>query len=98
MLRSGVDRRLAFGAVASAGTLASMIPPSILMIIYGVITNTPIGKLLMAGVIPGVVAALVFMTTVYILVKQNPALACLRWEGSPGRNGFSLSGASGGSS
>ena len=74
MLRSGVDRRLAFGAVASAGTLASMIPPSILMIIYGVITNTPIGKLLMAGVIPGVVAALVFMTTVYILVKKNPAL------------------------
>jgi tripartite ATP-independent transporter DctM subunit len=74
MLRSGVNRELAFGAVASAGTLASMIPPSILMIIYGVITGTPIGKMLVAGVIPGVVAALIFMITVYILVKKNPAL------------------------
>ncbi len=74
MLRSGVNRRLAFGAVASAGTIASMIPPSILMIIYGIITNTPIGKLLMAGFIPGVIAALNFMITVYILAKKNPAL------------------------
>ena len=74
MLRSGVNRRLAFGAVASAGTIAAMIPPSILMIIYGIITNTPIGKLLMAGFIPGVIAAINFMITVYILAKKNPAL------------------------
>ena len=75
MLRRGVNRQLAFGAVASAGTLASMIPPSIVMVIYGLITNTPIGKLLVAGFIPGLVAAAVFMATVYILVKRNPSLS-----------------------
>jgi C4-dicarboxylate transporter DctM subunit len=74
MLRKGVNRKLAFGAVASAGTLAAMIPPSICMIIYGIITNTPIGKLLIAGIIPGIIAAIIFMITIYIMVKRDPSL------------------------
>jgi tripartite ATP-independent transporter DctM subunit len=75
MLRLGVDRRLAFGTVASAGTIAAMIPPSILMVIYGVITNQSIAKLLIAGIIPGIVITLVYMVTIYILVRRNPNLA-----------------------
>jgi C4-dicarboxylate transporter DctM subunit len=75
MLRIGVDRRLAFGTVASAGTIAAMIPPSILMVIYGVITNQSIAKLLIAGIVPGIVIALIYMAMIYILVRWNPSLA-----------------------
>jgi tripartite ATP-independent transporter DctM subunit len=74
MLRMGVDRRLAFGTVASAGTIAAMIPPSILMVIYGVITNQSIAKLLIAGIIPGLVITLVYMVTIYVLVRRDPSL------------------------
>jgi tripartite ATP-independent transporter DctM subunit len=74
MLRLGVDRRLAFGTVASAGTIAAMIPPSILMVIYGVITNQSIAKLLIAGILPGIVIALIYMATIYVLVRRNPSL------------------------
>ena len=75
MLKQGVNREMAFGAVASAGTIAAMIPPSILMIIYGIITATPIGKLLVAGFIPGIIAAVNYMIMVFIRVKRNPGLA-----------------------
>lgn len=75
MLRTGVNRELAFGSVASAGTIAAMIPPSILMIIYGIITSTPIGKLLVAGFIPGIIAAFNYMIMVYIRARHNPSLA-----------------------
>jgi C4-dicarboxylate transporter DctM subunit len=74
MLRLGVDRRLAFGTVASAGTIAAMIPPSILMVIYGVITNQSVAKLLIAGIVPGIFIALVYMATIYIIVRRNPSL------------------------
>lgn len=77
MLKQGIDRRLAFGAVAASGTIAGMIPPSIAMVIYGVITETSIGKLLIAGIIPGIVAAINYMILVYIMVKLNPGLAPL---------------------
>jgi C4-dicarboxylate transporter DctM subunit len=50
-------------------------PPSILMVIYGVITNQSIAKLLIAGIVPGIVIALIYMTTIYILVRWNPRLA-----------------------
>jgi C4-dicarboxylate transporter, DctM subunit len=75
MLRIGVDRQLAFGTVASAGTIAAMIPPSILMVIYGVITQQSIARLLIAGVVPGILIAAVYMVTIYLLVKRNPKLA-----------------------
>lgn len=77
MLRQGVNREMAFGAVASCGTIAAMIPPSILMIIYGIITNTPIGKLLIAGFIPGIIATINYMIMIYIRVKRNPSLTPL---------------------
>lgn len=75
MVQQGVQRQLAFGAVAAAGTIAAMIPPSILMVIYGVIAEQPIGRLLVAGIIPGLIAAANYMVMVYIRVKRNPSLA-----------------------
>jgi C4-dicarboxylate transporter, DctM subunit len=75
MVKSGVDKKLAYGVVASVGPLAVMIPPSILMIVFGIITQQSIGKLLIGGLLPGIVAAIVYMILVYILVKRNPELA-----------------------
>ena len=75
MLRQGVERGLAFGAVAAAGTIAQMIPPSVLMVIYGIITEQNIAKLLIAGIIPGLVAAINYMLMVFIRVKRKPSLS-----------------------
>lgn len=75
MLRYGYDRKLASGCIAVAGTLAIMIPPSAAMVIYGIITGSNIGRLLIAGFIPGIISAAVFMMVVIVRVKMNPALA-----------------------
>jgi C4-dicarboxylate transporter DctM subunit len=75
MTRLGVDRKLAYGAVASVGPIAQMIPPSILMVIYGVIAGQSVGKLLIAGIFPGILAGVNFMIMVYIRAKRNPSLA-----------------------
>jgi C4-dicarboxylate transporter DctM subunit len=60
MERRGYARRLIFGSIAAGGTLGILIPPSVPMIIYGVMTETSIGHLYMAGIIPGVVLAVMF--------------------------------------
>src|SRR5258706_5133937 len=60
MERRGYGRTLIFGSLAAGGTLGILIPPSVPMIIYGVMTETSIGHLYMAGMIPGVVLALLF--------------------------------------
>ncbi|MBI2832610.1 MAG: TRAP transporter large permease [Chloroflexi bacterium] len=75
MVEAGVDRRLAYGTVAASATLAVMIPPSILMVIYGLIAEQSIGKLLIAGILPGIVAAANYMIMIYIRAKRNPHLA-----------------------
>ena len=75
MREAGVDEKLAIGAVAAAAPLSAMIPPSVLMPLYGVITDTPMGKLLIAGLIPGIVAATVMMLVIFIMVKVKPELA-----------------------
>ena len=75
MLKARYDPALATGCVASAGTLGSLIPPSILMIVFGIIADTSISKLFMAGVIPGLLSAAVFIGYIMIRVKLNPALA-----------------------
>ena len=68
------DLRLATGSLASAGTLAIMIPPSIPMVIYGVWTETSIGKLFIAGVVPGVLLAAGFCGMIIVRCMINPAL------------------------
>jgi tripartite ATP-independent transporter DctM subunit len=75
MLKCGYDRKLAYGAVASAGPLAQMIPPSILMVLYALITNQPVGRLLIAGIVPGLITAANFMLLIYIRARLNPAIA-----------------------
>lgn len=77
MRKAGVDDQLALGSVAAAGPIAQMIPPSIIMVVYGLITEQSIGKLLIAGIIPGLIAAGVFMVMIYIRCRLNPRLAPL---------------------
>src|SRR3546814_938220 len=61
MLRYGYDRRIAYGVVAAGGTLGILIPPSCPMILYGITTDTSIGGLFIAGIVPGAIMALVFI-------------------------------------
>lgn len=75
MLKAGYEKGLATGTVAVAGTLGSLIPPSILMVIYGVFTGTPIGELFMAGFIPGILTAVAFVVMITVRVKLKPSLA-----------------------
>lgn len=75
MLRHNYDKGLASGVVAAAGTIGSMIPPSIMLIIYGVFAEVPIGQLFIAGIIPGLLTAVMFSVMVVIRVKVNPSLA-----------------------
>lgn len=68
------SKMLSVGTVAASGTLATLIPPSTNMVIYGSLTEQSIGKLLIAGVIPGIISAVVFCIGIYIRVLFNPAL------------------------
>jgi C4-dicarboxylate transporter, DctM subunit len=75
MLKAGYRPSLATGAVAAAGTLGSLIPPSILMIIYGIFTNTSIADLFMAGVLPGLLSAAAYIIMITTRATLDPTLA-----------------------
>ena len=75
MKKYGYDPGLATGSVAAGGTLAILIPPSGIFILYGLITQQSIGKLFIAGVLPGILLSSLCMATIYALVKRNPRLA-----------------------
>lgn len=75
MLDRGYDKRLASASIAIAGTLAVMIPPSALIVVYGILTDSSIGSLLIAGFIPGFLFALMLCVAIWITVWRNPALA-----------------------
>jgi len=77
MLKHGYEPKLAAGVVAVSGTLAMLIPPSVALIIYGIIAEVNIGQLLIAGVVPGIIVTLTIMGTVAFLVWQEPARAPL---------------------
>jgi tripartite ATP-independent transporter DctM subunit len=74
MLEHGYDRKIAASVVAASGTLASLIPPSVLLVIYGIIVDQSIGALLVAGFIPGIVSAIIYAAMIYLRVKWNPSL------------------------
>jgi TRAP-type C4-dicarboxylate transport system permease large subunit len=74
MDRYGYDKRLSCGTVATVGTLGVIIPPSVVLIIYGILTETSIGKLFLAGIIPGLLIALSFVVTLFGWCKINPGL------------------------
>jgi tripartite ATP-independent transporter DctM subunit len=75
MKRFGYSMRLATGSIAAGGTLGFLIPPSIGFVVYGLLTEQSIGKLLIAGVVPGLLLALAYIFIVILLVKLNPLLA-----------------------
>jgi tripartite ATP-independent transporter DctM subunit len=73
MKRFGYTDRLAAGAIAAGGTLGIMIPPSTLMVIYGVFTETNVGKMFAAGILPGVLGALLLCAAVQWTTWRDPA-------------------------
>jgi tripartite ATP-independent transporter DctM subunit len=75
MDRYGYDKRLSTGIVATVGTLGCLIPPSVTLIVFGVITEQSIGRLFMAGMIPGLMIAFFFIVIIYGWAKMSPAIA-----------------------
>ncbi|MCA0869270.1 TRAP transporter large permease [Seohaeicola saemankumensis] len=75
MLRLNYDPRLATASVAAGGTLGSLIPPSVLFIIYGIFTESSISKLFLAGFLPGVISMLGYTLVVVLWVRRDPAIA-----------------------
>ncbi|AEB59427.1 TRAP dicarboxylate transporter subunit DctM [Ectopseudomonas mendocina] len=76
MVRSGYPQAFGAGIVCNAGTLGILIPPSIVMVVYAAATEQSVGKLFMAGVVPGLLLGLVLMVAIYIVarIKKLPAL------------------------
>jgi C4-dicarboxylate transporter DctM subunit len=71
MVSAGYRREYAAGVVTSAGTLGILIPPSIVMVVYGAITETSVGALFIAGVVPGIVLTLAMMAAIYVLARRD---------------------------
>ncbi|MBA7697191.1 C4-dicarboxylate TRAP transporter large permease protein DctM [subsurface metagenome] len=74
MKKYNYDDTLATGTVAASGTLGILIPPSTILIVYGILTEESIGKLFIAGILPGVLLSLSFVATVVFLCLRNPAI------------------------
>ena len=75
MLRLGYDRKMSIGVICASGALATLIPPSIIMIIYGLSAQVAIGDLFMAGAVPGLMLAVFYAIYVLIRCNLNPSLA-----------------------
>lgn len=84
MIKRGYSARMATGAVAAGGTLGALIPPSVVMIIYGIVTETSIGKLFIAGIVPGLLcSALLILYTVAwarLVPGTAPSLGAVSWR------------------
>lgn len=75
MRRYGYSKQLAAGCITGSGTLAAMIPPSIALVVYGIVSNQSIGKLLLAGIIPGILQTVIFIVLIIAWVKIKPSAA-----------------------
>ncbi len=75
MRKYGYADSLATGSIAAGGTLGILIPPSVVMIIYGLLTESDIGKLFIAGVIPGILGVLFYVGAIFVVTRINPDLA-----------------------
>jgi len=80
MVDSGYSRGFAAGVICNAGTLGILIPPSIVMVIYGATTETSIGALFMAGIIPGLLLTVSMMLAIYVIARRMK-LPCQEWGG-----------------
>jgi C4-dicarboxylate transporter DctM subunit len=74
MERYHYSRKLSTGVIAAGGTLGSLIPPSVTLIVFGMITETSIGKLFLAATIPGLIVTLTFILIIYVWCKSNPSI------------------------
>jgi len=74
MERYKYDPALATGSIAAGGSIGILIPPSVVLVIYGILTQQPIGTLFIAGFIPGILEAAFYIFTIYILCKRNPQI------------------------
>ena len=90
MDRFGYDRRLSTGIVATVGSLGCIIPPSVVLIIFGILTEQSIGQLFMAGIIPGLIIAFFFLVIIYGWVKIYPNAAPLSGRSTWGERVRSL--------
>lgn len=79
---------LSTACVAAGGTLGILIPPSVILILYGIQTREPIGELLIAGIIPGIIQMIIFLLIVALLVRKDPSLAPVRTEQGSTREKF----------
>ena len=75
MRRLGYDDSLATGSIAAGGTLGILIPPSVVLVIYGLLTEVSIGKLFFAALVPGILGTVLYMAAVAVRIRLNPALA-----------------------
>jgi len=74
LFRLGYDRKLSIGVLCASGSLATLIPPSVVLIVYGAEANVSVKDLFTAGVLPGILLASLYITYVLIRVKLNPAM------------------------
>jgi len=92
MLKAGYDKTLAAGVVAAGGTLASLIPPSAILVIYAIIVEESVGALLLAGFLPGLVSAMIYVALIVTMAKLRPDIGRPitgyswpeRWRSLPG--------------
>ncbi|MEO8136454.1 MAG: TRAP transporter large permease subunit [Betaproteobacteria bacterium] len=70
MVKAGYPKSFAAGVICNAGTLGILIPPSIVMVVYGAATETSVGKLFMAGIVPGIVLGLMLMVAIYVRARM----------------------------
>jgi tripartite ATP-independent transporter DctM subunit len=77
LLKAGYSKRLSGACVAVGGTLGVLIPPSTIMVLYSIATETPIPELFIAGVVPGLLTILVYAIGIWIIVKRDPKMKAL---------------------
>ena len=94
MRKYGYSDALAAGSIAAGGTLGILIPPSVIMVIYGIMTETSIGKLFIAGIIPGLVATVLLCLAVVLDHAARPSRRTAR-RAAPGRSAGSAANTSG---
>jgi len=80
MTRYGYNKGVSAGCVAAAGTLAGLIPPSIAMVLYAILTGEPVGKLLIAGILPGILTAVGYIVGIKVMLMVRPEWAPLITE------------------
>jgi len=70
MIRAGYSKEMAAGVICNAGTLGILIPPSIVMVVYGAVTETSVGQLFVAGIVPGIVLGVMLMIAIYVRARM----------------------------